>query len=106
MYAPRSKPDTSEANVVGNVRASKCVIGPMAVRPATDEANNSATLCPSGEITPIPVMTTRLLIAYLHFRRQETGVRRQGRICLLLLSVLCLFCPLSPVSWLTLPSVE
>ena len=35
-------------------------IGPTAVRPSTWLANNSLTVCPSGVIAPIPVMTTRL----------------------------------------------
>ena len=59
--------------VVGKVRASNRVIGPTAVRPSTWLAYSSATVCPSGVMTPIPVMTTCGATTRLH---TPAGLRR------------------------------
>src|SRR5262249_53084992 len=54
---------TCEAKVVGKRLALKCVIGPTPLRPSSCDLYRSATLWASGVTAPIPVITTRLLMA-------------------------------------------
>src|SRR6185312_13369652 len=61
MYCAGSKPFTSPAMRVGNALASKCVIGPMPLLPATTFCQAVATSLPTGETMPRPVTTTRRL---------------------------------------------
>src|SRR5262249_41380871 len=61
-YCVGSKSRTSPAMRVGNVEASKCVIGPMPLLPAVMFAQAVATSLPSGLMTPRPVTTTRRLL--------------------------------------------
>src|SRR5690348_7920230 len=60
-YCAGSKPFTSPAMRVGNALASKCVIGPMPLLPATTFCQAVATSLPTGEMMPRPVTTTRRL---------------------------------------------
>src|SRR5512142_948864 len=57
-----SKSFTSPAIRVGNVEASKSVIGPTPLLPATSALQDSSTPMPTGETSPIPVTTTRRLL--------------------------------------------
>ena len=53
-------PFTSQANLVLNFSASKCVMGAAPLTPAFRLAKYSCMLLPSGLIVPIPVTTTLL----------------------------------------------
>src|SRR6185437_7878179 len=69
-YCAGSNPFTSPAIRVGNALASKCVIGPMPLLPATTFFHVVATSLPTGETMPIPVTTTRrLLMGTPHSRK-------------------------------------
>src|SRR4029453_17974264 len=56
---------TSPAMRVGNVLASKCVIGPMPLVPATIARHAVGTSLPTGLTMPSPVITTRRLLISL-----------------------------------------
>src|SRR6185312_13277182 len=81
-----SKPFTSPAMRVGNALASKCVIGPMPLLPATTFFHAVATSLPTGETMPIPVTTTRrlfmgtpsCLVLQVALRAMLEDVRAQG----------------------------
>src|SRR6186713_2255032 len=77
-----SKLRTSPAMRVGNVEASKLVIGPMPLLPAVMFAHAVATSLPTGLMMPRPVTTTRRLLmgftsAIFHDRDSKSG--RPGR---------------------------
>src|SRR5690348_5758744 len=57
-----SKSRTSPAIRVGKVLASKCVTGPIPLRPATMLSQAVLMSLPTGETMPRPVTTTRLFI--------------------------------------------
>src|SRR6478672_1596872 len=59
--ASGSNPLTSPAMREENSAASKCVIGPMPLRPAHSASQLAAVPMPSGDTRPTPVTTTRLL---------------------------------------------
>src|SRR5574342_865370 len=59
MKRSGSKPFTSPAMRVGKVEASKRVMGPMPLRPATIAFQDSSTPIPTGLSRPSPVITTR-----------------------------------------------
>src|SRR6185437_14470057 len=61
MNCAGSKSFTSPAMRVGNALASKCVIGPIPLAPATTFFHAVVTSLPTGETMPIPVTTTRRL---------------------------------------------
>src|SRR4029453_3962236 len=58
-----SNPLTSPAICELNSAASKCVIGPMPLRPAHSPSQFASVPMPSGDTRPTPVTTTRLLKA-------------------------------------------
>src|SRR5262249_20885452 len=64
-----------EANFVGKVRASKMVMKSTPLLASIWFLYRSATVCPSGVIAPMPVMTTRLRMLLTstsdHDRRAE-----------------------------------
>src|SRR5579883_109592 len=62
MYCAGSKSLTSPAIFVGKLLASKCVIGPMPLLPASTLPHALATSLPTGETMPRPVTTTRRFI--------------------------------------------
>src|SRR5208282_4097120 len=61
MDCAPSKFFTSAAILVGSLLTSKRVTGPAALTPRLTLPQNVARSLPLGEITPSPVMTTRLL---------------------------------------------
>src|ERR1035438_2831490 len=65
MYCSTSKPRTAPPKRVGKAATSKRVIGPMPLSPRKIDAQESATVPPTGQIRPRPVITTRRLLTKL-----------------------------------------
>src|SRR4051812_31446477 len=68
---------------VGNVDASKCVIGPMPLLPAVMFAQAVATSLPTGLMMPRPVTTTRRLLIFRTCLESQAGlIGPYGAVCL------------------------
>jgi hypothetical protein len=66
-YDSMSKSLTMPPMRTGNVPASKVVIGPTPLRPASSACQVLSTSLPTGVTAPMPVIATRLAISQLLF---------------------------------------
>src|SRR3954447_9640918 len=82
-YCVGSNSRISPAMRVGNVDASKCVIGPMPLLPAVMFAQAVATSLPTGLMMPRPVTTTRRLLIFQTCLESQAGlIGPYGAVCL------------------------
>ncbi len=76
MYCSTSKPRTAPPKRVGKAETSKRVIGPMPLSPRRIAAQASATVLPTGQTRPRPVMTTRRLLTVVSKSEEANAAPR------------------------------